>query len=194
MIIAQISDNVGINLSTAGVGHQMTLRLDGEKSYNDVSLYYTPTVSEIPSGVINYPIENLPDGKHEIRLKVWDTSGNSAAKTLTLEVKNGAVPNLFDVYTDANPAYTEANFFIKHDRPDAMATVTIEVYNLMGSLVWSSTKTARSDMFVSSPINWNLCDNAGRRVNRGIYVYRASMSTDGIQFSSAARKIAVGAQ
>ena len=194
MIIAQISDNVGINLSTAGVGHQMTLRLDGEKSYNDVSLYYTPTVSEIPSGIINYPIENLPDGKHEIRLKVWDTSGNSTAKALTFEVKNGAVPNLFDVYTDANPAYTEANFFIKHDRPDAMATVTIEVYNLMGTLVWSNTKTARSNMFISSPINWNLCDMAGRRVNRGIYVYRASMSTDGIQFNSVAQKIAIGAQ
>ena len=46
----------------------------------------------------------------------------------------------------------------------------------------------------SSPINWNLCDMAGRRVNRGIYVYKASISTNGQEFTSAARKLAVAAQ
>jgi hypothetical protein len=194
MVIAQISDNVGINLSSIGVGHQMTLRLDGEKNYSDVSLYYTPTISETPSGIINYPIESLPDGNHEIRLKVWDTSGNSTEKTLTLQVKQGMIPNMFDVYTDANPAHTETNFYIKHDRPNTMATVTIEVFNLMGQLVWSSSKTAQSDMFISSPINWDLHDLSGRRVNRGIYVYRASISTDGVQYNSSARKLAVAAQ
>lgn len=46
MFLADVSDNVGINLSMAGVGHQMTLRLDGRTTYSDLSLYYTraPTV------------------------------------------------------------------------------------------------------------------------------------------------------
>ena len=194
MLIAKVSDNVSINLSSAGVGHQMSLRLDGDKNYSDVALYYTPIISDISSGIINYPIDALPDGNHEIRLKVWDTSGNSTEKSLTLQVKQGTIPNMFDVYTDANPAHTETNFYIKHDRPNTMATVTIEVFNLMGQLVWSSTKTAQSDMFISSPINWDLRDLSGRRVNRGIYVYRASISTDGVQYNSSARKLAVAAQ
>ena len=40
MAIAHVSDNVAINLSMAGIGHQMTMWLDGaEKSYNDVVRY-----------------------------------------------------------------------------------------------------------------------------------------------------------
>lgn len=194
MVIAQISDNVGINLSSAGVGHQMTLRLDGNKSYSDVSLYYTPLISETASGIIKYPLENLPDGNHTLRLKVWDTAGNSAERTIELLVENGIAPRIFEVYTDANPARSDVNFYIKHDRPDAMATVEIQVFDLMGRLVWSSASSGQSDMFISAPINWDLCDMAGRRVNRGIYIYKALISTDGMQYSSTANKLAVGEQ
>ena len=194
LLIAQVSDNVSINLSSAGVGHQMSIRLDGEKYYNDVALYYTPIISDISSGIINYPIENIPDGNHSIKLKVWDTSGNSSEKTVSIKVVNGMVPNMFDIYTDVNPAHTDVNFYIKHDRPNAMATVKIEVFDLMGRLVWQSTRTGQSDMFISTPINWDLCDMVGRRVNRGIYVYKASISTNGQDYSSGARKLAVAAQ
>lgn len=194
MLIAQVSDNVSINLSSAGVGHQMSLRLDGEKNYTDLALYYTPVISNTSTGIINYPIENLPDGNHSLRLKVWDTSGNSTEKNIDFKVINGFAPNIFDVYTDANPAHTDVNFYIKHDRPDAMATISVQVFDLMGKLVWQTTLSGQSDMFISSPINWNLCDMAGRRVNRGIYVYKASISTNGQEFTSAARKLAVAAQ
>lgn len=194
MLIAQVSDNVSINLSTAGVGHQIILRVDGEKDYTDVSLYYTPLISETSSGKISYPIDNLPDGNHTLKLKVWDTSGNSAEQSIDIKVKNGLAPNVFDVYTDANPAYNDVNFYVKHDRPDAITSVTISVYDLMGRLVWENSVEGLSDMFTSSPINWDLCDFAGRRVNRGIYVYKATITTDGQQFSSASRRLAVASQ
>lgn len=194
MIIASVSDNIGINLSSAGVGHQMSLRVDGAKSYTDVSQYFTPSIGEEASGTINYPIENLADGHHTLLFKVWDTAGNSAQQEIEITVENGLAPRVFDVYTDANPAYTNVNFYIKHDRPDAMSTVEVQVFDLMGRLVWSSSKTGQSDMSISSPLNWNLCDMAGRRVNRGIYVYKALITTDGTQYSSGARKLAVAAQ
>ena len=86
------------------------------------------------------------------------------------------------------------NFYIKHDRPDAMATIKVEVFDLMGKLVWQSTRSGQSDMSTSTPINWDLCDMSGRRVNRGIYVYKASMSTNGQDYSSSSRKLAVAAK
>ena len=193
MLIAQVSDNVGINLSSAGVGHQMSLRLDGKKTYSDVSLYFTPMISdELSIGLIHYPVQDLPDGNHTLKLKVWDTSGNSTERSIDLFVKNGMAPSMFDVYTDANPAYNEVNFYIKHDRPDAITTVSVSVYDLMGRLVWESSRAGQSDMFTSAPLNWDLHDLSGRRVNRGIYVYRASITTDGQQYTSSSRKLAIG--
>lgn len=194
MFIARVSDDVGINLSTAGIGHQMTLKLDGNKSYNDVAFYYTPSADGSQSGTIAYPIDELSQGNHTLAFRVWDTSGNSATHTLNFFVEQGAKPKIFDIYTDVNPASTEANFYVTHNRPDATITVTLDIYDMSGRRVWTTTATDRSDMFSSAPINWNLTDMGGHRVARGIYIYRATVSADGYELQSAARRIAVTAQ
>ncbi|MDE6266295.1 MAG: type IX secretion system sortase PorU [Muribaculaceae bacterium] len=193
-VIAYISDNVGINLSNAGVGHQMILWLDGTRSFNDVSNYYTPSADGSPSGTITYPLQNLSDGTHTIRLRIWDTSGNSDEATIEFNVVNGMPGEILSVYTDANPATVEANFYLTHNRPDAMVTITMEIYNMLGQRVWSSQQSGRSDLFTSFPITWNLTDLSGRRVTRGIYLYRATMiEADGSTSNSVTKKIAVAA-
>lgn len=194
MIIARVSDNIGINVSSAGIGHQMTATLDGKTTYNDLSLYYTPDADGSAAGVLNYPLENLREGEHTLSLRVWDTAGNCETAYIDFSVRQGLAPVIFDVYTDANPASTVANFYISHDQPDVMATVTVTVYNLLGQPLWSGAVSGRSDMFNTVPLTWNLCDNSGRRVPRGIYLYRASITTDNEKFETASRKIAVTAQ
>lgn len=191
MLIATVRDNVGINLSSAGIGHQMTVTLDDKTSYNDVPFYFTPSADGSPSGDIAYPLEGLTEGSHTLRLRVFDTNGNSASKTVDCFVREGLAPTIFDIYSDANPATTEANFYISHNRPDGMLTVTVAVYNLLGHKLWDQTVTGRSDMFLSSPVTWDLTDGTGRRVNRGIYIYRATVTADGETYESASRKIAV---
>lgn len=43
VLIARVSDNLGINLSQAGVGHAMTISLDqGDKTFADVADFFTP--------------------------------------------------------------------------------------------------------------------------------------------------------
>lgn len=194
--IARISDNRGINLSLAGIGHQMTMWLDGpSKTYNDVADYFTPSADDTASGTIAYPLGNLSDGAHSLRMRIWDTSGNAAEQSLDFFVENGMPAQIFDIYSDANPATVQANFYLSHNRPDAMVTVTMEIYDITGHLVWTSSQSGQSDLFTSFPITWDLRDMAGRRVHRGIYIYRATMLSDnGTQSNSVAKKIAVAAQ
>lgn len=191
MFMARVRDDVGINLSSAGVGHQMTLKLDDNRSYSDVSLYYTPASDGSAAGTINYPLPTLSNGTHTLTLRVWDTSGNSTSHTLDFFVKEGARPQLFDIYTDVNPAVTAANFYISHDRPDALASVTLSIYDMMGRLVWSAADTDRSNLSSTAPITWNLTDLGGNRVQRGIYLYRATVKIDGEEITSEAKRIAV---
>lgn len=193
MVIAEISDDRGINMSTAGIGHSMTLMLDGTDEYSDVSGFFTPSADGTPSGTIAYPLENLQPGDHTLRLRVWDSAGNSASQTIGFTVRDGLTPKLYDVYTDTNPASVEANFYLSHDRPDAMIEVTISVFNLLGQPVWTSTTTGRSDMYLSYPVKWDLTDNVGRRVQRGIYIYRASIKSDGQESDTISHKLAVTA-
>ncbi len=191
MLIACVSDNVGINLSSAGIGRQMTLTLDNTVTYTDVALYYTPSPDGTPGGTIAYPLSGLSDGHHTLTLKLNDTSGNPASATVEFVVRQGAAPTIFEIYSDANPASVEANFYLNHNRPDAMLTVCLSVYDMLGRMIWTTTVSGRSDMFRSAPVKWDLRDSGGRRVNRGIYIYRASIIDDGTEVASQSRRIAV---
>ena len=191
LVLATVSDESGVNFSSAGIGHTMTLTIDGTMTYSDVSSYYTPMYAEEGTlGRINYQLSDLKEGPHSLRLRVWDVYNNVSEKTIYFNVVNGLAPEIADVYC-AYPASTETSFYVKHNRPDAVVTVTIEVYDLMGRLVWSSTQSGRSDMYYSTPVTWDLTDRGGRRVPRGIYVYRATISTDGVKEATKAKKLAV---
>ena len=194
MLIATVSDDTGINVSTAGIGRQMTAIIDGTQTYSDISFYYTPAADGSASGIINYPFDDIKTGAHSLKLKIWDTAGNSTESELEFFVAETMAPKIYDVYSDANPAVDQANFYLSHDQPDAMATVEVSVYNLMGRKLWSRTVTGRSDMFLTVPVTWNLCYASGRRVGRGIYLYRATITTDGQSYQTASRRIAVAAQ
>lgn len=191
MAIAEISDNQGINVSLAGIGHQMVLILDEKTTYTDVSQYYTPASDGSVSGSISYPLSSLTTGGHSLLLRVWDTDGNFQTATVNFIVKENVAPKIYEIWSDSNPATTSANFYLKHDRPDQMATVTVTVYNLLGHALWSKSVTGLSDMFTSSPVTWDLCDAAGRRVQRGIYLYRATITCDGETYDTGSKRIAV---
>ena len=192
LLLATIADDSGVNFSSAGIGHNMTLTLDGTVSFNDLVSFYTPTYAEQGTlGNITYQLNDLAPGPHTLRLRVWDVYNNMSERTISFNVVNGLAPEIADVYCAANPASVETSFYVRHNRPDAVVSVTIEVYDLMGRRVWSTTQSGRSDMYTSAPVTWDLTDVSGRRVPRGIYVYRATISTDGVKEATKAKKLAV---
>lgn len=192
MLIARISDDTGFNLSTSGIGHMMTVRIDETTNLTDVSNYFTPDTDGNPAGSICYQLPDLQPGNHTAMLKVWDVAGNSASRSIDFFVDPEAAPKIFEMYSDANPATVDANFYIIHNRPDAMLTVKIEVFDINGALVWTETTSGRADMYASSPVNWNLVNSSGSRVARGIYLYRATVSsTDNGATSTMTKRIAV---
>ena len=194
LLLATVSDESGINFSNAGIGHNMTLTLDGNVTYSDVSSYYTAIEAEKGSaGNISYALSDLSNGHHTLKLKVWDVFNNSSEKTISFNVMSGLKPEIDEIKAFPNPASTTTTFIVTHNRPEATVTVTIEVFNLMGQRMWSTTQSGRSSMFSSFPITWDLSDYSGSRLARGIYLYRATISTDGHQESTKTKKLAITA-
>ena len=195
IVFASITDDSGINLSDAGIGHSITLTLDDDIVYTNVNKFYSPVHStQGYKGSLSYQLKDLDNGAHTLRLRVWDVFNNMSEKTISFNVVKGLKPDIYEVYATHNPASVETTFYVKHNRPDATLNVGISVYDLMGRLVWTTQQSGQSDLDTSFPITWNLTDLGGNRVPRGIYVYRATVSTDGVREATKSKKLAVVGQ
>ena len=193
MLLATVADESGVNLSPAGSEHSMTLMLDGNIIYDDLVNYYTPMSAQ--QGSISYQLNDLPEGMHSLTLSVWDVHNNMSEKTITFNVTNSAVPEItapenLDIYTAFDGS--DMTFYVRHNRLGAEVSVTIEVYDLMGRCVWRSKPSNGSDM-TATPVTWNMQDNGGTRVPGGIYIYRATITADGMQMATRGQKLAIPA-
>lgn len=194
VVLAAFSDPSGINVSEAGLGHRLSLCLDGKTYYDDLASYYLPAADDITAGSLTYPLTGLDAGAHTLELTVWDNANNSSSASLTFNVDVAAAPTLYDVSTDVNPAKTSVVFNITTDRPMETLACRLDVIDLNGRVVWTrdSKSATGSDAAISFP--WDLRDSSGVRVPRGIYLYRAVVETEKGAAATKTRKLAVAAE
>lgn len=194
VVYATMTDKSGINISTQGIGHQIALSLDGKTHFTDVANFYTPVVNDIYSGQIVYPLNDLVPGDHTLTLTVWDNANNSGTAELQFRVSADPRPQIYDVSTDANPASSSVTFTVMHDRMLENSECEVSVYDLSGRRLWSGKMDGNDDMTAGTSMKWNLTDGSGRRVPRGIYLYRAVLTGDNGVSVSKTKKLAVTAQ
>lgn len=187
-------DESGINLSGAGVGHKMAIVLDRHTVFDDVDSYYQADSEREGAGFVTYPLSSLSAGEHTITFKVYDNATNVSERTLTFNVATTLDPVIRELYTDVNPASENVTFTVLLNSPNTKMNCRLEVFDLMGKRVWVSEESLQLDIQGSMQKKWNLCDSAGRRVPRGIYLYRATVETAEGRYSSKSKKLAVTAQ
>lgn len=195
VFFAQVFDESGINVSGIGLGHDMTIKIDGSSNMEYViNDYFQSSPGDFGRGTVQYQLPELSAGEHTLTFKVWDTEGNSSEKSTMFVVDSGQEPDIIMLYTDKNPVKDMANFYIRHDRPDMLMDVKIIIYDLTGTPLWSTQTENVSDMWTTEPVSWDLTDSSGKRVSPGIYIYKAEANTEGSRISSDSKKLVVLAQ
>lgn len=193
--VARLWDQSGVNRTGSSIGHDIMLTIDNDptKSYNLNSNYTLSTKVE-GEGYVQFSIPKLQPGKHKAEFKVWDIVNNSTTYVFEFEVEEGIKPNLIEVYATPNPARQQVEFYLQHNRPESTVRVTIQVFDMSGKFLWSTEKVGSSEMFKAYIVNWNLCDNGGRRLRPGVYLYRAAIRTDNSKEATKANKLIILAQ
>lgn len=193
VVFARVSDESGINLSDGGIGHKMLLTLDQKTIYDDVNFSYSCDPEDYRAGEIVYPLDGLVPGLHTLEFEVWDNVGNSSRRSIEFNVAAACDPVIFSVTPDCNPATTAVVFTLHTDRPMSRLDCDFEVFDLNGRKVWSNTSGDNTDMESCVSASWDLCDSRGVRVPRGIYLFRARVTTPEGTYSSKTGKLAVTA-
>lgn len=188
-LLACITDNTGINSTGAGIGHDITVILDGEvintTLLND---FYSPgsgngcintSFLDYQKGSVIYPFQNLKPGNHQLTFKVWDINNNSTTQTLNFVVKDPNEDNLViqKLLNWPNP-FTNKTFIQFEHNCDDVLDVTVQIYTITGKLVRTINTVATSAPFLEgyrtdrTAIEWDGNDDFGSPVGKGTYIYK----------------------
>jgi hypothetical protein len=189
VLLANISDLTGINTSGTGIGHDITAILDGDNSnimvLND---YFQADKDSYTSGKIVYPLNNLTEGKHTLKLKLWDVLNNSSEIEIRFFVKDDF--RIESVACFPNPVQNETSFVFTHNQPDETLEVNLEVFETSGTRIDLIQKSVGSIGTESLPIVWNpLSRNV--KMSPGVYIYRITATTSGKTTSGSGRLVFV---
>lgn len=189
--VAQIRDKDGINASGAGIGHDMTLIIDGDidKTYN-LNDNFTFDYESYTSGQTFYALPALSEGKHTLKFRAWDILNNPSTTTLDFVVKKSIQPNIVDVYATNNPARESTTFVVAHNFCGAELELVIDIMDTSGRLLWS---TSERGIATTNTIayKWDLTTDSGAKLNTGIYLYRIKLSSNGSSYASKTQKILI---
>jgi len=179
ILIAKMSDEHGINTSSSGIGHDLTLVLDGDEQ-NSIPLntLYQADLDTYQSGSVRYPIQDLTEGTHTLTLKVWDIYNNSSSKTLSFEVASSSDLVLENVVNYPNPFTTYTEFMFQHNQNCSALDVDIQIFTVSGKLVKTIQNTViPQHQGGSESLSWNGKDEFGDKLGRGVYVYKLKVKT-----------------
>ena len=180
LFVATLADASGINLSGTGVGHNMTLVVDGREDLTfNLNSSYTASEMEAGVGRVLYLLPELPDGDHTATFTVWDVCNNVTVRSFAFRVRAGQAPAVVEsrarpgVLTADDPLIVE----VYNNAPGVEVDVTIELYDYRGMLVALSPQmVARSGHDTPALIRWEPKLQSGGALLPGLYIYRLRMT------------------
>lgn len=173
VLIALLSDSSGLNTVGNGIGHDMVAVLNEETTdpyvLND---FYEANIDDYQSGEIRYRFDELEEGRHQLKLKVWDVHNNSSEAYTEFVVASSENMVLEHVLNYPNPFTTSTEFFFEHNQACAELLVQVQIYTVSGKLVKTINTNIHNDGYRSDGIHWDGLDDYGDPLAKGVYVYK----------------------
>ncbi|MFC6269042.1 type IX secretion system sortase PorU [Frigoriflavimonas asaccharolytica] len=189
LLLACITDDTGINSTGSGIGHDITVFLDGQ-IINTVVLndFYSPgdglgcaspNLAEYQKGYVTYPFRNLAPGEHTLTFKVWDINNNSTTETLNFIVKDETDQQLQvkRLLNWPNP-FTDKTYIQFEHNCDDILDVNVQIYTITGKLVKTISQSVSGEPFFEGfrtprqAIMWDGKDDFGDTVGKGTYIFK----------------------
>lgn len=170
VFIAKLFDENGLNVATDGLGHEMSLIID-DTTKIIVNQYFMSDLDDYRNGGIRYPLKNLSEGEHQLKLKVWDTYNNSSETPLQFSVIISKENILKNVFCYPNPTNQITHFSFEHERVGDDLAISIEIYDSYGRTVKRINENAYKINSPYDQILWNISEDSNP-IATGNYFYR----------------------
>lgn len=192
VLIADLSDDHGINISGTGIGHDIIGILDNNTSNAFIlNNYFESEINNYKNGTINFSLPKLEPGKHTISLKAWDIFNNSSLAEISFEVSDSSNLYVKNVSNYPNPFSGSTTFSFEHNQPGKTLDTELQIYSVAGNLIAKEKFQILSDGYTSGPILWNGANFLYKKLDRGLYIYRFIFRYNGQEIISESKKMIV---
>lgn len=192
MLIAKISDNLGINTTGNGIGHDLSGVLDHASSSKIIlNDYYQTEKDSFNRGVVRYQLQNLTLGEHTIAVRAWDVNNNSSEQELTFKVMSEDKFQLSHVLNYPNPFTTHTDFYFEHNQPGGTFDIQVQIYTISGKLVKTIYDSQYMEGNRCNAIPWDGLDDFGDKLAKGTYLYRVRVKNGDGKTAEAIEKLVI---
>ena len=180
-LLVQLEDDYGINVVGNSIGHDLEAVLDDDTQntflLND---FFQAELDDYRKGEIRFPLSDLEEGLHTLRVKAWDVANNSAEGYTEFLVTSSEEFILEHVLNYPNPFTDRTCFQFDHNNANQDLEVMIQIFTVSGRLV----KTLQANIFSDGAIRqddcieWDGRDDYGGRLARGVYLYKVRVRSN----------------
>lgn len=190
LLIARLFDSSGINTSGNGIGHDIIAVIDGNEN-NTLVLndFYTADKDTYQRGSLKYQLSGLTPGRHTLRVRAWNVANQSAMASLDFMVIKRERLSITRLLNYPNPFSGLTHFSFEHNQPGAAFSVKIGIYTSGGQLVRQLQSIVQSAGSRNAQLSWNGTDAYGRKLEKGIYIYRVIIALGGEHYEGAGQMI-----
>ncbi|MDX1940488.1 MAG: type IX secretion system sortase PorU [Saprospiraceae bacterium] len=180
-LLVALQDENGINVVGNSIGHDLEAVLDGD-TQNSFLLndFYESDLDDYKRGSVRYPLFDLAEGRHEIRVTAWDVANNAAQGYTEFFVASSGEIALEHVLNYPNPFTDRTCFQFDHNMAGQELDVIVQIFTISGRLVKTLEKNILSDgaLRLNDCIEWDGRDDYGDRLARGVYLYKVKVSAN----------------
>ncbi len=173
-LLAYLFDESGINTVGNGIGHDILATLDETETFV-LNNYYESELDNYQNGSILYPFYSLDNGKHTLKLKVWDIHNNSTTVVTEFIVAESVDMALDELVNYPNPFIDFTTFSFEHNQVENPLDITIRIFSLDGRLVRTLNDIYNAGGYNYKSERWNGTNEDGTKLDHGMYVYKLTV-------------------
>ncbi|WP_215226450.1 type IX secretion system sortase PorU [Echinicola shivajiensis] len=175
--LANINDENGIQLSNTPEGKNISLKVNGNAPI-DISRFYHSINGSYKEGFIDTKINALREGINILQLTAYDNLGNSNTESLEIRVEGSNRLRILEHITYPNPTSNISHFYIKHNRPDENINLQLNIYNMMGSIIYSANKRLVKAEPEIIDLEWIFLRDITKIPAKGTYIYKLQLFSE----------------